>query len=427
MSALERPSAAFPPWVTLDVARGGLATGKASADGPFDDDELERLQWLGLPRSREALFASYLTDAGLHELSLLLENRSYEVRLPEDGALLAVAALTRQGHRATALELLETLRPYAKSLRFMPRAGRPSTVPAEHVHRRSADEVKASLEKIAPNARMETQREALSVWLPLTDRFVAFWAQRSACDFAWGGDHAAEAETLPTAYAAALQQHPRCRKYRHPKENLPILVAATRVAVGGGLDGRWRVGSDTFWPACRRSEVRLTTLPPRTSGRRSRRWPQPAHDRMAAVAVARLAPLRPDEGFGDIAPLLGPVTPDEEGAMGVPRGTPMPATVGRRVGLGFSAPVEQLIAKGIVSSAEVLAELVPALTARQVSASVDDPDLGALLGATYAAFRRRRTLLLLDLQKQVQFAELPWVRAAMMVGGLPPARTIRRE
>ncbi|CCH79838.1 conserved hypothetical protein [Nostocoides japonicum T1-X7] len=426
------PVRGLPAWVTLDVARGGFATGRARAGGPFDDDELERLQRLGLPRSREALFASYLTDAGMEELWLLLESRSYEVRLPEDGALLTVAALTRQGHRASALDLLATLRPYAASLRFMPRAGRPSTMPAEHVYRRSAADVQASLERIAPNSRVETQREALSVWIPLTDRFVAFWAGRSAADFAWGAGATATAETLLTAYDSALQDHPRCRKYRHPKENLAILVAATRAALVGELDERWRgrvrhvlacveakrgAVDDAATATLRRTQVEVAALP--------------AQRRVATVAAARLATMRPDEGVLDIDLLLAPVTPDEEAASGVPALTAMPGSVGRKVRLGLSAPAEELVAKGVVPSAEVLAELVPALTARQVSASVDDPDLGPLMGATYAAFRRRRTLLLLNLRKQVQFTELPWVGAAMTVAravGRPddPARVARR-
>jgi hypothetical protein len=44
------------------------------------------------------------------------------------------------------------------------------------------------------------------------------------------------------------------------------------------------------------------------------------------------------------------------------------------------------------------------------SAGIEDPGLRALYGSIYRAFRRRRSLLLLDLQKQVQIEELPWVQ-----------------
>ncbi len=399
------PVRGLPAWVTLDVARGGFATGQASAGGPLEVDEIERLQQLGRARSRAALFAFYVTDAGIEELLQLLESGSYEVRLPEDGALLTVAALTRQGHRAVALDLLETLRPYASSLRFMPRAGHPSTMPAEHVCRRSAAYVKASLERTTPNARIESQREALTVWLPLTDRFVAFWRDRATADFAWDAATAAKGEALLGAYDSALAEHPHCRKYRHPKENLPILVMATRTALGGELDERWQ-GRVHHVLACvhaKRDAAATASL------RRAQETvaTSPAHHVVAHLAAGRLAVARPDEGVADRGPVLAPVTPDEQALSGIPAGTAMPASVERKVLLGLSGPVEDLVEAGVVPSAEVLAELLPAITAVQVSASVGDPELGALLGATYAAFRRRRTLLLLDLAKQVQFSELP--------------------
>jgi hypothetical protein len=40
-----------------------------------------------------------------------------------------------------------------------------------------------------------------------------------------------------------------------------------------------------------------------------------------------------------------------------------------------------------------------------------DSALRQLYGATYRAFRNRRSLLLINLQKQVQIEELPWVAA----------------
>ena len=42
---------------------------------------------------------------------------------------------------------------------------------------------------------------------------------------------------------------------------------------------------------------------------------------------------------------------------------------------------------------------------------IADPLLRQLYAAIYRAFRRRRSLLLLDLQSQVRIEELPWVAA----------------
>src|SRR5215510_14104639 len=45
------------------------------------------------------------------------------------------------------------------------------------------------------------------------------------------------------------------------------------------------------------------------------------------------------------------------------------------------------------------------------AAAISDSALRQLYGAIYRAFRRRRSLLLLNLEKQVQLEELPWIAA----------------
>lgn len=55
---------------------------------------------------------------------------------------------------------------------------------------------------------------------------------------------------------------------------------------------------------------------------------------------------------------------------------------------------------------------VPRISATVVASTYPDPALARLMAANYRAFRRRRSLLLLNLERQVQITELPWVRAA---------------
>lgn len=407
------PVLGLPTWVSLQVVRGGFATGQALAGGPLEEDELARVARLGLPRSRAAVFESYLTDEGFAELQGLLDAGAYEVRLPEDAALLVVAWLAAAGDRATALDLLETLRPYAARLRFMPRDANPSDLPAHHVFRRTAAQVATALRSQQPRPAIEAQREALSVWVPLTDAFVALWTE-DAVDLEgdWSTERCHRARTLLDSYDRALREHPRCRKYRNPKGNLPILVEATRAQVASGLtDAHPRRISHVL------TSIAAKRGAPAGEGLRTLRAVQagvaamPGHHRLAAVAADRCGPLASDEGIRDVAAVIGPVAPDEATGDGLAAGVAMPTSVRRKVRLGATAPIDELVAAGVVPSAEVLAELVPGLTAQQVRAAYEDSRLGALLGRTYAAFRRRRSLLLLDLAKQVQFTELPWVGA----------------
>jgi hypothetical protein len=53
--------------------------------------------------------------------------------------------------------------------------------------------------------------------------------------------------------------------------------------------------------------------------------------------------------------------------------------------------------------------VLPQITAQIASVGIADPSLRDLYNQIYTAFRRRRSLLLLNLEHQVQLDELPWV------------------
>lgn len=56
-----------------------------------------------------------------------------------------------------------------------------------------------------------------------------------------------------------------------------------------------------------------------------------------------------------------------------------------------------------------MATMLPHLTAQIRSASIEDKELARVFETTYRAFSRRRSTLLLNLQSQVRFEELPWI------------------
>ena len=404
-----RPLVGLPTWVTPRVVRGGFATGKAAAAIPPAEDERLRAQQLGIKATRQAIFESWLTPEGLAELEVLLETGAYNVGFPEHAVLLSVAALLRHGVNDSVRTLLDEVSPLAGSLRFSPYPGAPSPLRPGQVSRWTARQVAGALERARVNPRVAAEREALTVWLPLTDKVVAFWAGIiEAPTFDEG--RIDEARTLVADYDRAAQQHTRCRKYRRPGENLPILIDALRQAIDG--QGAWppgrvrhalsRIEAKRGLPGSKRSD----DLRARQAVTASR----PLHAEVAVVVADRVAQLRGDVGLTDFPAASAPIS-DDEATDVVPAGTPLPASVLRTLRLGFVSDLEELITLGVVPSAEVLASLVPQLTAGQVASSADDLLVGALLAATYRAFRRRRSLLLLDLEQQVRFKELPWVAA----------------
>ena len=171
-----RPLVGLPAWVTPRVVRGGFATGKAAAAIPPAEDERLRAQQLGIKATRQAIFESWLTPEGLAELEVLLETGAYNVGFPEHAALLSVAALLRHGANDSVRTLLDEVSPLAGSLRFSPYPGAPSPLRPGQVSRWTARQVAGALERARVNPRVAAEREALTVWLPLTDKVVAFWA-----------------------------------------------------------------------------------------------------------------------------------------------------------------------------------------------------------------------------------------------------------
>ena len=362
-----------------------------------------------------------LTDPGLALLDRLLTSRTYEAVIPEEVGLLTVAWLLRAGDRAAALELLEELAPFADRLRFTPRPSAVAGLPPNCVFLRSASQVKKQLEVKPAHSAVETQCETLTVWNPLADRFLGLW-------WSTRGDRDVVGDSFPDGWgdaAASLLQeyedlkgvHTRSGKHRNPKENLWVLVTATRAQVEGWRDdrltGRLRVAvADMVTKRGRPGSESLRQL----RAAQARVAAAPAHCDLARVAAGRLDAARGDEGLLDPSAYGVAVTERESQASGVRVGEPMPRSVIASIRRAQAAPLQDLIAAGAVSSAEVLASLVPSVTAATVSETYPDSDLGALMSTGYLAFRRRRSLLLLDLQKQVRLSELPWVDAVAAHG-----------
>ncbi|MEJ2579119.1 MAG: hypothetical protein P8Z68_08490 [Kineosporiaceae bacterium] len=412
------PVRGLPAWVTLEVMRGGFATGSAMADVPLQADEIALAQRLGVPAARRLIFGYFLTDQGLEELYALLDSGAYRVEIPEDAALLTVAWLVRAGDRVGALDLLDAISPFAKRFRLTPKVAEAPTSPPDHVFRITAREAADLLRSRKPNLRVETQREALAVWNPFGDRVLALWLERyhdGHLDFADNAAWRARAAALVDEYDRLAALHTLSTKHKKPKENVAILVRALRtVAVGDDLPvremgfvrcaiesqlaKRGRPGSEEH-SALRTIQRAVATAP--------------AHAQLASIAATRVSGLDPTEGIEHPEAFTGSVTSDEAAESGVAEDAAMPPSVLRVLTRAKSAPVEKLLEEGVVPSAEVLAALVPQISASVVASSFADDALARLAAANYRAFRRRRSLLLVNLEKQIQLTELPWVRAAV--------------
>ncbi|MGW1183623.1 hypothetical protein ACWD7Y_09920 [Streptomyces drozdowiczii] len=414
------PVTGFPAWVTPEVMRGGFSTGAVSAGGPLQAHEADAARSFGVPAERRALFAYCLTEPGLARLWDLLDSGGYEVGVPEEAALLTVAWLVRHGESDAAVDLVAELEPFADRLRFLPRpavASASASAAGAAVHRRTVSDAVDTLVRRRPNAAVEAQREALAVWQPFGDELLVHWLRNAGdgqvLEAAPDADWLDRGQALLGRYRVLAAQHTLCTKHRKPKENLGILRGALEEVVAGRpLEAR-RLG---LLRHAVRSMVGRRGLPgseAHTALRRDQagQAARPSHYALAQLMLGRLAVLPQDDGISDVTALLRPVGEEESRETGLPAGAVVPAGIGEAVESAMSAPLDTLVERGVVPSAEVMAELVPQLVAAATAHAYGDEALRGVMAANYRAFRNRRSLLLLDLAQQVRVEELPWVRA----------------
>ncbi|MPY35720.1 hypothetical protein FNH09_32165 [Streptomyces adustus] len=413
------PVAGLPAWVTPQVVRGGFATGTPAASGPLLAHEAAAAHRAGLPAERRALFAHALTTTGLAELTDLLESGGYAVELPEEAALLTVAWLADRGETATALELLDVLAPFADRLRFLPQPVPSATSGSDSgiVFRWTIAEVRRRLHQRRPHAGIAAMNEALTVWNPFADELLEHWLKtvRNGRVLARAPkpEWRQRAAALLGRYRALAAEHTCCGKHRRPKENSFILRTALEDLVAGGdLDARRRgLVQHAVDAMVRRRGVPGTPEHAALRARQAADAARPTHHAMAQLVAERLADLPPDTGTPQARTFTVAVTPAEYEATGLPVGADVPEPIARLVHRALAADVPTLIAAGVVPSAEVLATLTPQLVAAASAAAYSDAGLRRLMTASYGAFSNRRSVLLVDLQHQVRFEELPWVRA----------------
>jgi len=450
------PVDGYPEWVSLEVATGGFATGVALAAGPLLPHEVTLLAELGLADAefpRLALNRYFLSDAGLARLFQAVASRYLVIDVPEEAALPTVAWLVAHGHADIAANLVDAIVPLAHELRFYPRLDAADAARDGFVRLESAGEVVKRLRSIPVNLRVLAQHDTVGIWTPLYDAAVGLaletidgalpialkddagnWLRGERGQFVvqggWPFKHLPD--DWPTRVQALVDTVDRARSQRDSPKRFsragePFVVLMDSLA-------RVAHSSNAGEPlsACELGRVRLilaryvaTRGTPDSEAALAERARQHAHatattHQQIAMAVAkRLALHVPWSGVDDLDAVLSESvapTADEGDAKDKPVIAPAPVTtlpdaVMRRLQRCVNDTPEGLIRRRVVRSAEVLAALLPQRTSQLRAASLEDSDLRALYAAVYQAFRRRRSLLLLDLRKQVGIENLPWVAA----------------
>jgi len=356
--------------------------------------------------------------------------------------LLVVTWLLDHGHADQARALLDTIGPFITQLRFYPiPATRPLTT-TSIVHRQTVGEITRDLQRLRISREIATEREAVTVWAPLYDRIVALFAEtiagppptlqlgpdgtpvraaegRVMIEGGWPCQHYSDdwrvrARAALDDYHRLRATHQLCMKPKRPSENFPILRTYLEQCI---VDPRQLSGRDVGKIRAILAAINTKRGLPGSARSKALRQAQraqvarPTPAEFAPVLIARLAQVPQDEGLAALDEVLAPITPDETSRFRLASHQPLSPALGTKLRRCLDAPVETLVAQGVIPSGEVLAQVIPQITAQVRAAGIADPDLRRLYGAIYAAFRRRRSLLLLNLEHQVRIEELPWVAA----------------
>ena len=434
-----------PTWVTLEVVTGGFATGSLLAGGELLEHEraLASNHDLSITDdNRLALNRLFVTDVGLAELQDRLREGTYEVGIPEEGALLVVAWLIENGHGDRARSLLDELAPFFPRLRFYPQ---PTERPQRFGSQVFVQDVNAtikSLRAIQPNQSIATQREAIEVWTPLYDELIGLFLEtvdgtppclavgadgsvlprengKYRIEGGWpcksfASDWNGRATDWLRRFELQRVQHKLSSKPIHRKSSLALLTPylskclADPRSLSGRDVGRIRLILARY--------VAKRGLPDSATCRsvRQRQAQQartPMYHKVAAAVVPRLQAYPGNEGIEELTRVTKAVTDTESDICGMESGRELPETIRRKIERCLCESIEVLIERELITSGDVLANVLPQLTSGLQAAGITDPSLRQLYAAIYRAFRRRRSLLLLDLQSQVKIEELPWVAA----------------
>lgn len=414
------PVEGAPAWATLEVVTGGFATGTLLAAGPLQPHEQELVSSLPHVRSgdeRRALNAHFLTDEGLAELQQRLHTACYDINVPEEGALLVVAWLVENGFADEARALLGEISSHFSGLRFYPIPLEQPRRFGSRVHLQSVQQTVADLDRIKPNRNILAQKEAVEVWAPFLDRMVELFLETIEDEWpcrTYPDGWAQRALALDAEYAELRKKHSFCGKpdrtrghfaqlraflakcARKPKSLTGREVGRIRVILSRYLEKRGRPNSQECIDQRRRQQTDV-------SG--------PLFHDVGRVVLLRLQAHSPNEGLDDISYLNLPVTADEAQESSVTAGTSIPDSIRRKVERCLNETVAVLVERGLITSGETLARVLPQMTSGVRAAGIADPVLRQLYSAIYRAFRRRRSLLLLNLESQAQLEELPWVAA----------------
>ncbi len=453
------PVAGAPAWITLEVIHGGFATGNFAAGGELkrhEIDKISELQKQGLApevnesrnnkkADRTALNIYFAGADGRQEMKDMLNDGCFRTSVPEEAALLVSTWLLEKGETDRAIDLLDVIGPFFDRLPFYPEPSiKALRVPSgDIIYLQPASYCEKQLRDKKQQLSVKKMNESIKVWTPLYDRAVSLFLEtvegpvpellkdehtgklvraKNGQPIASGGwpcrqypnDWAARASALLQEYEHNRQVHLLCQKHKKPKENFARLKKFLTIASqnpaelsprDAGTIRKILASYVTAHGAPGSEHLQLTRAIQEDIAN------FPLHTTLSKLLADRLANEAPDDGVPELERLLVPLSTAEADKIGATAGKAFPESIVRKIRPCGEMPLTAFVEQRLLPSSESLATALPMLTARIKTAGISDPCLTQVIASAYRAFRKRRSLLLFNLERQIRFEELPWISA----------------
>ncbi|HPY41103.1 MAG TPA: hypothetical protein PLM98_11340, partial [Thiolinea sp.] len=252
--------------------------------------------------------------------------------------------------------------------------------------------------KIKPKPRLLAQQEAVSVWLPFYDRIVALMLETlqngQPCQvypLTWKQ----RAQGLLTEYRQLKAQHKLCLKhtdqtsYQYQLREFMRRCASAPAELTERELGRVRFILNSYI-AKRGAPQSAQHLAARQEQLKT--ISQATLQQLARVVLERLGTQLTDRGLDNLEPILQAITPSEAEQHRIMAGLAIPKAIRRKVQRCQIDSLTKLLETGLIGSGEVLAKVLPQITASLQAVSMTDARIRQLYAALYQSFRKRRSV-----------------------------------
>lgn len=407
-----------PAWITLEVIKGGFATGNWLAGGEITPEEqhlLDKLQIKTSPENqRLALNSYYLTDDGMNVLNKCLDNENYLITVPEESVLLTVAWLIRNKAQAYARDLLDIISPWFSVLRFYPHIVEQPVISSSTVRVQELAMTIYDLKRIKPNKRVLAQKEAVTIWHPFKVKMVALLSEivDKSSSYIITPLWRQSAKDLLAEYFQLRKQYFLCNKpIKNKGDFAKLRIAIEQLSLEKNeLD----LHQAQHIRVLLQRHIEKYGEPNSEKSDKKQKIKQddvqaPLHYTLSRVILNRLDSLDINNGFDDKEIATEAISESEAKQFSLTEDYPIPSIITYKTMRSFNTTASQLVEQKLITSSEALSNIIPQITAGLRANSLLDIPLRHLYEKNYRAFKQRRSLLLLDLQHQVQLEELPWV------------------